>query len=149
MQKSALFTVPRADLLKVHPVVRRRSSPCPKYLINPYNAMIVKSQGSKDIKNDILGCQIHKYKCTNAQIHKYTRFILSPFDCKTDALLLHCHFHLHSKHQNHQNHQWDLSYGDISLQITNYKFHYKTEKSVSFHHRHKGRLQKKNGITWE
>ena len=49
-----------------------RSSPCPKYLINPYNAIFLKSQGSKDIKNDILDCQIHKYTNTNTQIHKYT-----------------------------------------------------------------------------
>ena len=53
-------------------VVCRLSSPCPKYLINPYNAIFFKSQGSKDIKNDILDCQIHKYTNTNTQIHKYT-----------------------------------------------------------------------------
>ena len=47
-------------------------SPCPKYLINPYNAIFLKSQGSKDIKNDILDCQIHKYTNTNSQIHKYS-----------------------------------------------------------------------------
>ena len=52
--------------------VCRRLSPCPKYLINPYNAIFLKSQGSKDIKNDILDCQIHKYTNTNSQIHKYT-----------------------------------------------------------------------------
>ena len=51
--------------------VRRSSSPCPKYLINPYNAIFLKSQGSKDIKNDILDYQIHKYTNTNSQIHKY------------------------------------------------------------------------------
>ena len=49
-----------------------RLSPCPKYLINPYNAIFLKSQGSKDIKNDILDCQIHKYTNTNSQIHKYS-----------------------------------------------------------------------------
>ena len=47
-------------------------SPCQKYLINPYNAIFLKSQWSKDIKNDILDCQIHKYKYTNTQIHKYS-----------------------------------------------------------------------------
>ena len=49
-----------------------RSSPCPKYLINPYNAIFLKSQGSKDIKNDILDPQIHKYTNTQIQIHKYS-----------------------------------------------------------------------------
>ena len=67
---------PGADLHKVHPVVRRSFvrclSPCPKYLISPYNAIFLKSQRSKDIKNDILDCQIHKYTNTNTQIHKYT-----------------------------------------------------------------------------
>ena len=48
------------------------SSPCQKYLKNPYNAIFLKSQGSKDIKNDILDCQIHKYTNTNSQIHKYS-----------------------------------------------------------------------------
>ena len=48
------------------------SSPCQKYLKNPYNAIFLKSQGSKDIKNDILNCQIHKYTNTNSQIHKYS-----------------------------------------------------------------------------
>ena len=47
-------------------------SPCQKYLINPYNAIFLKSQWSKDIKNDILDCQIHKYTNTSTQIHKYT-----------------------------------------------------------------------------
>ena len=47
-------------------------SPCQKYLINPYNAIFFKSQGSKDIKNDILDCHIHKYTNTSIQIHKYT-----------------------------------------------------------------------------
>ena len=47
-------------------------SPCQKYLKNPYNAIFLKSQGSKDIKNDILDCQIHKYTNTNSQIHKYS-----------------------------------------------------------------------------
>ena len=49
----------------------RRSSPCPKYLINPFNAIFLKSQGSKDIKHHILDCQIHKYTNANAQIYKY------------------------------------------------------------------------------
>ena len=48
------------------------SSPCQKYLKNPYNAIFLKSQGSKDIKNNILDCQIHKYTNTNSQIHKYS-----------------------------------------------------------------------------
>ena len=47
-------------------------SPCQKYLINPYNAIFLKSQWSKDIKNDILDCQIHKYTNTKTQMHKYT-----------------------------------------------------------------------------
>ena len=41
----------------------------PKYFIKPYNAIFLKSLGSKDIKNDILDCQIHKYKDKNTQIH--------------------------------------------------------------------------------
>ena len=49
-----------------------RLSPCPKYLKNPYNAIFLKSLGSKDIKNDILDCQIHKYTNKNSQIHKYS-----------------------------------------------------------------------------
>ena len=44
---------------------------CQKY---PTCVIFLKSQGSKDIKHDILDCQIHKYKCTNTQIqiHKNT-----------------------------------------------------------------------------
>ena len=34
----------------------------------PTCVIFLKSQGSKDIKHDILDCQIHKYKCTNIQI---------------------------------------------------------------------------------
>ena len=45
-----------------------RLSPCPKYLIKPYNAIFLKSPGSKDIKTDIPNCQIHKYKFTNTRI---------------------------------------------------------------------------------
>ena len=52
LQKSALLNVQRADLLKVHPVVCC-SSPCPEYLIKPYNAIFLKSPGFKDIKTDI------------------------------------------------------------------------------------------------
>ena len=48
-------------------------SPCQKYLKNPYNAIFLKSQGSKDIKNDILDSQIHKYTNTNTQMLKYTK----------------------------------------------------------------------------
>ena len=47
-----------------------RSSPCPEYLIKPYNAIFLKSPGSKDIKTDIPNCQIHKYKFTNTQIQR-------------------------------------------------------------------------------
>ena len=50
---------------------RLSSSPCPKYLINPYNAIFLKSQVYNNIKNDILDCQIHKYTNENTQIHKY------------------------------------------------------------------------------
>ena len=50
---------------QIQPVMK-----CRKY---PTCVIFLKSQGSKDIKHDILNCQIHKYKCTNtnAQIHKY------------------------------------------------------------------------------
>ena len=48
------------------------SSPCPEYLIKPYNAIFLKSPGSKDIKTDIPNCQIHKYTNTHIQIHKYS-----------------------------------------------------------------------------
>ena len=41
---------------------------CRKY---PTCVIFLKSQGSKDIKHDILDCQIHIYTNTNAQIHKY------------------------------------------------------------------------------
>ena len=34
--------------------------------------IFLKSQWSKDNKNDILDCQIHKYTNTKTQIHKYT-----------------------------------------------------------------------------
>ena len=74
LQKSALFTVHERTCTRFTRLsfVVCCSSPCPKYLINPYNAIFLKSQGSKDIKNDILDCQIHKYTNTNTQIHKYT-----------------------------------------------------------------------------
>ena len=73
LQKSALFTVHERTCSRFTRLfVVRCLSPCPKYLINPYNAIFLKSQGSKDIKNDILDCQIHKYTNTNSQIHKYT-----------------------------------------------------------------------------
>ena len=49
-----------------------RLSPCPEYLIKPYNAIFLKSPGSKDIKTDIPNCQIHKYTNTNSQIHEYS-----------------------------------------------------------------------------
>ena len=49
-----------------------RLLPCPKYVINTYNAIFLKSQRPKDIQNDILDCQIHKYTFTNTQIHKYS-----------------------------------------------------------------------------
>ena len=48
------------------------SSPCPEYLIKPYNAIFLKSPGSKDINTDIPNCQIHKYINTNSQIHEYS-----------------------------------------------------------------------------
>ena len=67
LQKSAFLTVPVFH--EVQPVV---CLSCLKYLIIPYNIIFLKSQGSKDIKNDILDCQIHKYTNTNSQIHKYT-----------------------------------------------------------------------------
>ena len=47
--------------------------PCPKYLIKPYNAIFLKSPGSKDMKTDIPNCQIHKYKFTNTQIQLMTK----------------------------------------------------------------------------
>ena len=40
------------------------SSPCPEYLIKPYNTIFFKCPGSKDIKTDIHNCQIHKYTNT-------------------------------------------------------------------------------------
>ena len=52
---------------------RLSSSPCQKYLINPYNAIFLKSPGSKDIKTDIPNCQIHKYTYTNTQIQLMTK----------------------------------------------------------------------------
>ena len=48
------------------------SSPCPEYLIKPYNAIFFKCPGSEDIKTDIHNCQIHKYTNTHIQIHKYS-----------------------------------------------------------------------------
>ena len=76
LQKSALFTVQERTCSRFTRLFVRSFvvclSPCPKYLINPYNAIFLKSQGSKDIKNDILDCQIHKYTNTNSQIHKYS-----------------------------------------------------------------------------
>ena len=72
LQKSALFTVHERTCSRFTRLFVRCLSPCPKYLINPYNAIFLKSQGSKDIKNDILDCQIHKYTNTNSQIHKYS-----------------------------------------------------------------------------
>ena len=45
---------------QIQPVMR-----CRKY---PTCVIFLKSQGSKDIKNYILDCQIHKYKCSNTQI---------------------------------------------------------------------------------
>ena len=48
------------------------SSPCPEYLIKPYNDIFLKSPGPKDIKTDIPNCQIPKYTNTQIQIHKYT-----------------------------------------------------------------------------
>ena len=41
----------------------------PKY---PTYAIFLNSWWFKDVKNDILDCQIHKYTNTNTQIHKYT-----------------------------------------------------------------------------
>ena len=60
-------------------------SPCPEYLIKPYNAIFLKSPGSKDIKTDIPNCQIHKHTNTNSQIQlmtkcqKYPTIILEHF----------------------------------------------------------------------
>ena len=42
--------------------------------IYPTYAIFLKSQGSKDIKNDILDCQIHKYKFTNIQIQPVMKY---------------------------------------------------------------------------
>ena len=72
-----------------------RSSPCPQYITKPYNAIFLKSSGSKDIKTDIPNCQIHEYKSTNTQIQILTKcqkyptyaiFLKSPVskDMKTD-----------------------------------------------------------------
>ena len=51
----------------------RLSSPCRKYLINPYNAIFLKSPGSKDIKTDISNCEIRKYTNTITQIQLMTK----------------------------------------------------------------------------
>ena len=44
----------------------------PKY---PTYAIFLNSWWFKDVKNDILDCQIHKYTNTNTQIHKYTNTV--------------------------------------------------------------------------
>ena len=49
-----------------------RSSPCPKSLLNLIMLYFFwKKPGSKDINTDIPNCQIHKYKFTKTQKHKY------------------------------------------------------------------------------
>ena len=53
--------------------VRLSSSPCPEYLIKPYNAIFFKCPGSEDIKTDMHNCQIHKYTYTNTQIQLMTK----------------------------------------------------------------------------
>ena len=51
LQKSAFLSVPLALGSPGCFVVC--SSPCPKYLVKPYNAIFLESQESKDIKNYI------------------------------------------------------------------------------------------------
>ena len=74
LQKSALFTVLQADLLQVRPVVRRSSSPCPKYHFMMFQTIqtihFLKAQGQRI--SELIFPSV-SYTNTQTQIHKDTK----------------------------------------------------------------------------
>ena len=117
--KSQLCSLSRSGLALGSPgcsFVVCRLSPCPKYLINPYNAIFLKSQGSKDIKNDILDCQIHKYTNTNSQIHKYSLW----WSARNTQHVL--YFWKAKGPRTSNMIFWTVKYTNTNVQIHKYKF---------------------------
>ena len=83
----------------------------PKY---PTYAIFLNSWWFKDVKNDILDCQMHKYTNTNTQIHKYTN---TAYEKMTEIPNI-CYIFEKPRVQGHQ--KWYSGLSDT--QIHKYKF---------------------------
>ena len=91
-----------------------RSSPCQKYLIHSYNPRV---QGFKDIKNDILDCQRHKYTNTTYEKGSDITYIYLYFwkanDARTSKMIFWTVKHTNTQLQIHK-------YTNTKTQIHNY-----------------------------